>query len=419
MTWVSGRLRATHLLFVIGAAVIGVVVAIHVVIITHRRAMHSGDFDISREFGRRFLAHEELYAGGLHYPYMPAAAMYFAPLAVVPAWLGFAVRYALALVCVALTLRMLARLQPWRPQRATRGTTVAAAAGAATTASAAATVAAATLVLSAHYVVRDLDDSGPHLILLALVIVGLLCARDDRLLLAGACIGLATALKAPHGLLLAFFVWTRQHRLAFWTAAATALWILAPALWMGPERWWRSQSQWVATATASLAADPIAGAAESERRVQNQSLTATAGRAARRWLPGASGRSAALVAGLALLATVAWRTRRTDRRAPSWLPHASAVLIAALLLSPATWTQHLVLMLPALYYIVARQWGGTTPPQPLVTVGVALYVVLALALNREILGRERYLILLDHGLHTLAMFVVLVLVLRRDESSAV
>jgi hypothetical protein len=90
------------------AAAAATCVAVHWAVILHRRALAPGDFDVSREFGRRFLAGEPLYAGGLHYPYMPAAAMSFAPLALRPPTLGLALRQALALLSLWAITRWLA-----------------------------------------------------------------------------------------------------------------------------------------------------------------------------------------------------------------------------------------------------------------------------------------------------------------------
>ncbi len=50
------------------------------------------DFDIHREVGRRFLAGEYLYANDLCYAYMPIAAMYFSPLALVERSAGLLAR---------------------------------------------------------------------------------------------------------------------------------------------------------------------------------------------------------------------------------------------------------------------------------------------------------------------------------------
>src|SRR4030095_7510989 len=107
------ELTRTRLLLIVAA-----VIAVHASVITHRRLSHGGDFDVSREFGRRFLAHEELYAGGLHYPYLPTAALVFAPLALAPARVGFALRYLVPILCLTATLHWSRRLMRSRRQSA-------------------------------------------------------------------------------------------------------------------------------------------------------------------------------------------------------------------------------------------------------------------------------------------------------------
>jgi alpha-1,2-mannosyltransferase len=52
-------------------------------IIAFYRSFHIRDFDVHREVGRRFFSGEYVYGGGLCYPYMLAAAMYFSPLALI------------------------------------------------------------------------------------------------------------------------------------------------------------------------------------------------------------------------------------------------------------------------------------------------------------------------------------------------
>lgn len=370
-------------------AIVALVIAVQAVVIVERRAEHLGDFDISRELGRRFLAGEPLYAGGLHYPYMPAAAMYFAPLALLPPGVGLALRYLAALACLGLTLRLLDAMVRAADRHLAAPTTPA----------------AMTLVLAAHYIVRDLDDGGPHLILLAILVGGIFSAARQRLLAAAACFGLAAALKAPNALLLAFLLWKRQWRLAAFSAAALLVWVALPSLWMGPADWWRHQQEWLRTAAASAAGAAQGGAAESESRVQNQALRPQVARA----IGAPWGNAAGVLAGLALLGVVAWWSRSGAGDAADWPAQASAVMILSLLLSPVTWVQHLVLLVPALYLIVAR---GAPAWTPAARAALALYAICALLLNRELLGRELYLVLLAHGLHTAAMLLVLALLLR-------
>jgi alpha-1,2-mannosyltransferase len=361
-------------------------IALHAAVIAHRRAASPGDFDVSREFGRRLLAGEPLYAGGLHYPYMPSAALWFSPFAGLDADLGIAIRYALAIASLALTLALLYHLLPARlrrdPRRARHAVIVA-------------------LVLSAHYLIRDLDDGGPHLILLALIVAGVYALQRGRDLVAGACLGLAAALKAPALLFLPYLLCKRAWRQAAYFTAAFALWAAAPAVMMGPERWWTHQRAWGETAYASLRGMPSPGVAESEGRVQNQSLPV----ALARW--GARRPAATMLCG-ALALAAAWRVRRRWRAPgdPALTLEASGVLVVALLLSPVTWTQHLVWLLPAAYLIGAEHIAGRRL-SALGLVAMATYALFALLLNREILGRETYMALLAGGLHTAAMLLIL------------
>ena len=374
------------------AALAVAVLAAHAGTIAVRRQSLGGDFDVSREFGRRLLVGKPIYAGGLHYPYMPTAALAFAPLALLPAWLAFALRYAVALAGLALTLRWLSQLSDLPPARRL-------------------TWGAAVLLLSLHGVLRDLDDAGPHLILLTLLVAALWCVPRGRDAVAALCLGLAAAVKAPAGLLLLFFAWKRQWRLAALGAAALAFWIALPALWMGPGGWWQAQRQWTVTAFASVGGMQQGAARESEARPQNQALRPAVTRIAERL--GASPDAAwwaASAATVLVTAAVAWWCRRPwrgggDRR---WLSEGSAVLLLALLLSPVTWVQHLVLFIPALAVVVAAWLAGSRGV--VATAAMALYALLSLGLTRALLGRDLYVDLLALGLHTVCTLSLLVAV---------
>lgn len=375
------------------------VIAVHAVAIVNQRLTHAGDFDISLELGRRFLAGEHLYAGGLHYPYMPAAAMVFAPLALLPPWLGFTLRYAAALGCLWLTLQWLARMA--RPRD-----TVARAHDAG--------VMGLTLLLASHYIVRDLDDGGPHLLLLAAVVGGLWCVGRDRLGFGAAAFGFAIAVKAPYGLLILFLAWQRQWRLTLLTAAAATVWIVLPSVWMGPSPWWHHQMEWTTTVAASVRGTPLPGPRDSEERVQNQALAPAVVRLAQRLGAPEHARWLGAAASAAVLTWLMWTTRRPQPIvSPAWLREASAVLVATALLSPVAWIQHLVVVVPGLMVILTAARAASSLAV-LRGGALALYAFLALALNREVLGRVLYLDLLTYGLHTVALLVLLaVLLIRR------
>ena len=393
-----------------------VIIATQAAVITHRRERHIGDYDISREMGRRFLAGEHLYAGGLHYPYTPSAALSFAPLALVRPGLGLAIRYAAAVAGLWLTLRLL-RIMVGRGHRLDPATVLA--------------VEVITLVLGVQYILRDLDDGGPHLLLLTILVGGMYCVSRGRAVLGAAWFGLATVLKAPVGLFLPFLLWKRQWKLAGLSAAAAVLWTMLPMVWMGPTSWWSHEVEWTRTALQSVLDNPTPGVQASEQRVQNQSLKLAATRylvtypdghplrvshpayvsfldldpEAVRWV--ATG-----IVGVLLLAC-AWLMRRRYRGPddPAWLLECSAVLILALLLSPVTWTQHLVFIVPALYLIAAEGCGRSLGVPA--SAAMWVYAVPALLLNREVLGKDLNLLLLSYYMHTLALLLVLAVVLLR------
>ena len=404
-----------RLLWIAGAAAL----AVHAAVIALRRAKGPGDFDVSREFGRRFLAGEDLYGGGLHYPYLPSAAMLFSPLALLPPWLGFALRYAVALGCLALAIRLASSLStlaaPGGHERRRVTERVSAPVFA--------------LVLCSHYIVRDLDDAGPHLILLAVLVAGFHFAAHGRRPAAGLCFGLAAAAKAP-GLLALPYLWLRRERRLFaWTLACTLAWIASPALWMGAGNWWDHQWRWLRTAAGSAAGvQRDAVAAKSEDRIQNQSLRAAVARntdgcagvetdGERICSPSTGARLAGGLAAALLIAGLAWHSHRLASSSDGWLREGAIVMLAMLLLSPVTWVQHLVLCYPALAYL-----GGSAVPRSVRLprgAGLAAFAVLALVLNRELLGRENYFALLAAGSHTAALLILLLLLVAEPAGGAV
>jgi hypothetical protein len=391
-------------------------------VIAQRQARGLGDFGVSREFGRRFLAGEHLYEGGLKYPYLPSAGLVLAPLALLGPGAGMALLYAIGVGSLWLTFALLHRMA------APRG-----AAGSAN----GFVPAALTLILASQYVLRDLDDGGPHLFLVAILVGGIYCVWRGRYGPGAICFGLATTLKVTPGLFLPFFLWKRQWRLAAYSAAAAAGWILLPAVWMGPTSWWSHQQEWARSALGSVVGVRAEGVEANEERVQNQAfrpalmrylgsspagLPLRAEPAASRPVPNLSPRRArdlAVVGMLGLVALFLWQTRRRYHGPddPRWPQESSGVPVLALLLSPITWLQHMVLMLPALYLIVADACGGRRLAAPGATA-IGMYVILAVLLNREVVGKGMSLWLLSLGIHTLAMLIVLGLLLLRRPRGA-
>lgn len=400
----------------------GAVVAagVHGYIVAVVRVPLLRDFDVHREVGRRFLTGEYLYGGGFCYPYLPTAAMYFAPLALVDRGVGLAVRYGVAVISLYVTLLLLARMTRERS---------------ALTPGAGIWIGAATVLLAFQFILQDLDDGGPHLILLAILTAGIYCAWQGRDKLGAVWFGLAIALKVSPGLFLPFFLWKRQWRLAGFVALAATCWILLPIAWMGPGGWWNHQREWVSVAAGSSVGQDTTMTVQNEQRVRNQSLGQTLKRylvtfpedhPLRREDPGyvpildLSPLTATIVIAavtVGLLVMFGWYARRPfqGRGDLNWLRESSAVMILALLLSPVTWVQHLVWLIPALYLVLVDARNAERLP-PLATAALAAYVLLADVLTYEVLGRRAFAFVLSYHPFTVAMLLVLVLLASSREA---
>lgn len=390
-------------------ALAGVGLLAHVTISIARVGHKIGDYDINREFGRRFLAGQSLYQGGQCYNYMPISALYWAPMALVPSRAGMALRYLTALACLLISIRILRNTRP-SPF----------------------SIIIVTLILGGHYLIRDFDDGGPNVILLAILLGGMSCVWRGRDLLGAFWLGLGIAAKLTPGLVLPYLLWKRRWRAATYTTTATILWILLPALWMGPASWWRHQQQWNEVALSVVHDSSDAGRDLNEQRVQNQALkpallrylvTYPSSHPLRleqagyvdflNWSPSTAGRAASGV--LLVLGLVScWATRRRVEETPRvFLREISGLFLLMLLFSPVTWLQHFVFALPAIYWIVTEQQAA---PRKLRLGGIVLFAILALLMNRELLGRDTYLLLLSYHTHTLCLLLLFALVISAPSS---
>ncbi len=382
-----------------------------------------GDFNVHRDFGARFLAGTPLYDGDLCFNYMPISALYYAPLAVFPPFLASILRTTAALACLFFTFRWLGAMVR---DRARPG------------AFREVTFAAMAILLTIQYIFRDLDDGGPHLIYLGMVVGGMVWVRQGREGLAALGFGLVIAIKMSPGLMLPYFAWKRQWRLAGLTAVSTAAWIVLPAIWMGPSSWWEHQGRWNRLAF-NIASDGHDAVNEANGlRVQNQALRPAVARFLVAYPPGhplkldhpadrdfldlkpATANRVATLAILGVLGAVAWWSRRpyAGPGDPAWPVEMAAVMILIPLLSPVTWLQHLVFLIPAAYLIVAENRAFRRPGRAEIAA-LWLYATLAIVLSRAVLGRDNSLVLLGYHTHTLAMLLLLgVLMARRPTALA-
>src|SRR3954471_1319362 len=112
-----------------------------------------GDFSRHWEFGRRFVHGEFLYSNGLDVPYPPFFAMAYAPLSLLPLQVAKPIFFLIGLAALIAVLWILEQLSK-RAIKITDHNRF--------------WVIAGTLLLTSRFVIRDFDDAGQNLILLAL-----------------------------------------------------------------------------------------------------------------------------------------------------------------------------------------------------------------------------------------------------------
>ena len=376
---------------------IGLVIAasVHGYIISFGRSFHFRDIDIHREIGRRFLSGEYLYANDYCYMYLPTTGIYFAPLLILDRNPSLALRYAVAAGCLALTTLLFHRMLCGpSDSRGWARLLLGVGAGA----------------LTLQFILNDLDDGGPHLILLGILTGGIYAIWAGRERLGAALVGLGIVLKLTPALFVVLFLWKRQWRLAAYTVLATVAWVVLPVLYMGPTSWWEHHTEWTQNTVLSMLDRQAEGRQENELQKANLSLRHTMLRYLVTYppshrlrqvdpgykpvmdLPPLAVNTIVAIAGLSLLGLFAWSSRRAYQGPgdPTWARDCAGTLMLALFFSPITWDQHLVWMIPAALIVVAaaaRMSGGLTRTGYAM---LAVYVVLAIVLNYEVVGSARW-----------------------------
>jgi alpha-1,2-mannosyltransferase len=336
----------------------------------------SSDLLNHREFGRRFAAGTALYDGGLDYPYLPTWAMVHAPLAAVPAAAASPLVLVFGVAALLLLLWMLDAVAAG-PLPLPRD--------------AAFFVAAGAVILCSRFVIRDLLDGGPNLILTAMVWSALWLWQRGRTVTPALVLGAAIALKLTAAIFLVVLIVRRDVARAVAAAIAAAAGILLPAVWMGIESYRAHVALWAqAVSTGMMWSDASMGVLGPEP-AGNLGLRPAVGR----WIALATGGplrdTSAVVASLAMAALAAIvlitiARSRGDRGMPASVAWAAAGVLA-LLLSPITWRAHLVAMLPACYLLI-RRWAAD---QRLFVAGRAGLVAIAVPgflLARGVAGQQ-------------------------------
>jgi hypothetical protein len=394
-------------------------VLVHGTIVIFLRPPHQRDFDLHRVIGTWFLNQDNLYGCGVCYPYMPIGAMYFSLLALVSRSVGFALRYVAAIGCLWLTCVLVHRMMRERFHELAQATLA---------------LSVMTLVMAGQFILYDLDDGGPHAILMGMMVGGLYAVWTGREKLGALWLGLAIALKVTPALFLPFFLWKRQWRLAFYTATAMTAWILLPMVWMGPSSWWTHQVTWTKVTAGSMVGMETAYTRMNEDNVRNSGMNP----ALMRYLvtlpqddplrvndPGyvpilnvatAHARMLVIAAIVSLLGVFAWHTRHPYQGPgdAEWPRESAMVMMLMLFLSPLTWIQHLPWLVPALYWIAARACSDGGLPV-LSKFGLGLYVMIAVVLTYEVLGKQHYTVFLSYKPFTIGMLVLFSILISRPK----
>jgi hypothetical protein len=372
-----------------------------------------GDFMNHLEFGRRFVAGEDLYRGGLDIPYPPSFAFAYAPLSMMPPRIAGSVLFAIGCASLCAILWILNSLTAsWLPLASEQLIWVV----------------AATLLVASRFILRDFADGGPHLIYLGLVWGAIYSFRLGKMWRAGLSLGLAIALKCTPALFLLYFAWKRQWKMTGITLLFAGAFGLAQAL--------RENSydghlrMWFETVTqGTQQADPSVGILGPEE-LQNKSLRPALARYLMHLPAGHPGRfdgvgyidfldlsaraASVIIKGITLLslAGIAWLFRRplAGKDDPALIWECAAVSILALLYSPITHGTHCVAIIPALH-LLFRSFAAGRLAQSWVRGVLGCTSVVLLLTNRSLIGLNPSLLLESYHLVTLSLVALLLLVL--------
>jgi alpha-1,2-mannosyltransferase len=286
------------------------------------------------------------------------------------------------------------------------------------------------VALASRFVIRELPECGPNLLMVALAWSGLALWRNGRDGLAGACLGLAMALKCTQALFVPYFVLKRQWKMVAATMVFTLIFSAAPLVRQGPALYERHLNAWVSNCWKGLlGSDPSVGVLGQEE-VWNVSLKPTLARFLMHLPPGHKGRIASSwraewlnlappLAGatikacmITLLAYITWRFRRPalERLDDTILWEGAVVSLLILLYSPLTWRQHCVAVLPALYLIARTRTARDGLPKWML-YALGTYVILVLVFDRGVVGRDITLILDSFGATTWSILLLLAVTL--------
>ena len=378
-----------------------------------------GDFKLHRETGRRFLAGEFLYTGGHDFPYPPFFGMVFAPTALLPLPIAKAVFYPLGIAALLFLLWTQRRLvQPAFNLNETQMFWAAALA----------------VFLALKSIIRDQVDLGVNTGIIALVWLGIYLWRQGRDFRGSLSLGLAIAIKCTPAIFWGYFIWKRQWRMALCTAVAALFFTALPMAWQGPASWTHHMSFWAGNVIDGISGRGFETA--ENFRVRNMALRPSmmpyltqvpeveASRTSDPLPPHFLNLPPVVASWIvtsilfALLAVFLWWSRgaAVTRGGPGVLWEVAAAGILGLLVSPVTWLQHCVALVPACYLIAALVMGRHPLPHWIIAL-LSLFVVFCSLSAPDLLGRKLWLLIVTHHIPTFCIVGLFIVVLAGPRES--
>jgi len=377
----------------------------------------NSDFPLHYTFGNRFLEGNFLYAGGLHVPYPPFWAMFWAPWTVLPLELAQVVAFLVlgigsTIAFSVILIRIGHRIISAPDDRLTIALILA-------------------MTLTARFILRDLTESGPNLFLWSVVWAGILLYLGGRRVAGGILIGFSAALKLTPAIFIPYFLLKREWSTATAALATAAVLSVSPGLFRPAPLFRQEMGSWTGNARHGLTAVDPSETILDKPAIGNLSLRPALARFFQRYPAGhplsvdhpafiqfldLSPQGAGWLVRslmLALIGLVAWRFRRpaSDDRLSAVLPLELATVSAlALLYSPITWKQHCVSLLPALFLLAlcSLQWDRVSR---WMWYAMLYYLVFALVLTRDVVGRKFSILLESYHMVTWAILLVVILLL--------
>ncbi|MGF1581535.1 MAG: glycosyltransferase family 87 protein [Gemmataceae bacterium] len=295
-----------------------------------------------------------------------------------------------------------------------------------------------TVVLSCAFLIRDLDECGLQLFTLFFLSAGGYSLYHGKKLWSGFWLATAAMWKVTPIVFLPFLLWKREWKAAGWMGGFLLAWCVAPMPFVGVEMTVKCHQQWLAR-SIKIASAKQAYPSQLELeapKVYNLSLHATIARNLETYPPSHplhldhpaffqfgnlppltayyAVRGVLLVLGL-ILAWRFWGNWSQSNGSPRFAHEWAAVCILSAILSPVTWKQHLVLMLPALF-LIFRNFLSEPSVAPWRRVSL-LIVALIFLIRRELIGKPLALVLLAYKVDTFAVLLLMLLILTPSRKS--